>query len=287
MKKVILLAEIDYNSYSSRRFREECNKKNIAFEHFKYSDIIIEFRDNKLIATAKGKNVLDGTHYIFRSSGSKYKHLSQSLRNYLQSMNKIVLNGSFKYPFSLKLDTYAKLSLYNVPIINTHVFPTIEALEQNAYKIKFPVILKHSSKSLGMEIYKVNSLEELKSKLNDHISKYMFQDFVDTGEIKESYRIITLGYEIIGGYKRIAKKNAIVTNSGSAIEKVHIAPNMYEICKLIIKATGLEFSGIDIIYKDEKPLVLEVNSSPGFKAFEEITKINLAEKILNYLLSKS
>ena len=46
---------------------------------------------------------------------------------------------------------------------------------------------------------------------------------------------------------------------------------------------GLNIAGVDILRSSEGPKVLEINSSPGLEGIESITKLDLAEKIIDYL----
>ena len=46
---------------------------------------------------------------------------------------------------------------------------------------------------------------------------------------------------------------------------------------------GLSIAGVDILRSSDGPKVLEVNSSPGLRGIEEINKINIAAKIIDYL----
>lgn len=48
------------------------------------------------------------------------------------------------------------------------------------------------------------------------------------------------------------------------------------------KAMGLSICGVDMMRSNRGPLVLEVNSSPGF-GIEKVTGVNVAERILDYL----
>lgn len=48
------------------------------------------------------------------------------------------------------------------------------------------------------------------------------------------------------------------------------------------KATGLSICGVDILRSSRGPLVLEVNSSPGF-GIESVTGRNVAEKVIEYV----
>ena len=57
----------------------------------------------------------------------------------------------------------------------------------------------------------------------------------------------------------------------------------YAIAKRAAKAMGLSIAGVDILRSSDGPKVLEVNSSPGLRGIEEINKINIAAKIIDYL----
>jgi len=55
--------------------------------------------------------------------------------------------------------------------------------------------------------------------------------------------------------------------------------------KVVVKAArsmGLAICGVDFMRSRRGPLVLEVNSSPGF-AIEQVTGRNVAEKIIEYV----
>jgi len=47
------------------------------------------------------------------------------------------------------------------------------------------------------------------------------------------------------------------------------------------KAMGLSFCGVDMMRSERGPLVLEVNSSPGF-GIEKVTGVDVAEKVIDY-----
>jgi len=52
------------------------------------------------------------------------------------------------------------------------------------------------------------------------------------------------------------------------------------------KAMGLPICGVDIMRSKHGPLVLEVNSSPGF-SIEKVTGKNVAAKIVEYVESQA
>ena len=55
--------------------------------------------------------------------------------------------------------------------------------------------------------------------------------------------------------------------------------------KVVLKAAramGLSICGVDLMRSSRGPLILEVNSSPGF-GIETVTGRNVAEKIIDYV----
>ena len=49
------------------------------------------------------------------------------------------------------------------------------------------------------------------------------------------------------------------------------------------KAHGLESAGVDILRSDRGPLVLEVNSSPGFEGIETATGVDIAGLMVDHI----
>ena len=55
---------------------------------------------------------------------------------------------------------------------------------------------------------------------------------------------------------------------------------------MALKATsilGLSIAGVDILRSNRGPLILEVNASPGLEGIEGTTKVNIAEKIIQFI----
>ena len=63
-----------------------------------------------------------------------------------------------------------------------------------------------------------------------------------------------------------------------------------KINNLAIKASkelGLDYSGVDVMLdNNDEPTLLEVNSNPFFSEVEKVTKINITNYLIEYLLSK-
>jgi len=121
--------------------------------------------------------------------------------------------------------------------------------------------------------------------LNNKVA--IFQKYIKN---KKDMRIIVVGDEIIGGIERIAKKgmhkNGISIGGKAVAFKVN--DELKEIAIKASNAVKCKISGVDIIEDEEekgsKYKILEVNCSPGFDGFQKATKIDVYEKISEYLI---
>ncbi len=71
---------------------------------------------------------------------------------------------------------------------------------------------------------------------------------------------------------------------GGEVEKIDQLPkSIEEVSQKILEGYGLDVSGIDFFIEDEQFLVIEINSFPDYKPFEEATGISYTEAVLKYI----
>jgi ribosomal protein S6--L-glutamate ligase len=297
-KKIAILSEADSNDYNVARLKEESEKRQLEAEHLRYSQLITEYSETDTKVLFKGEDIIKTFDYfIFRSplkkDGTYYGFHSAFLKYYVELQGKKTLNSVLKNSYFTnyysKLSNYLILSKYGVPIIKSFNCMSFEQLGLIKEHLEFPLIVKNSKGSHGKGIELINNFDNLQKFFQDkNISQYLIQEYINTAEIKSDIRVVTLGNEVIGSYKKIASEGSIVTNLGSGGDAVEhpLTQDLLDIAKKIINALKVEFTGIDIIYKNDKPYVLEVNNAPQFRGFEKATKVNLAGKIIDYILTK-
>jgi glutathione synthase/RimK-type ligase-like ATP-grasp enzyme len=52
------------------------------------------------------------------------------------------------------------------------------------------------------------------------------------------------------------------------------------------KLIECRIAGVDILESSKGPLVVEINSQPGWKGLQSVTPVNIANEIVNYVLSE-
>ena len=119
--------------------------------------------------------------------------------------------------------------------------------------------------------------------MDDDGTNILLQEFV-----KESagtdIRAFMVGGKVIASMKRQSLDDDFRSNihQGGEGVSVKLTDEERKTVQKAAKAMGLSICGVDIMRSDRGPLVLEVNSSPGF-AIEKVTGRNVAEKIIEHV----
>jgi ribosomal protein S6--L-glutamate ligase len=160
--------------------------------------------------------------------------------------------------------------------------------EKTIYSLPFNdsdwVVLKELEGKRGQGVHRIRFSEIhsfLSSLREEH---YLIQEFIP---FERELRVIVIGNKAIGAFEKESinwKKN--IAQFAKAIP-FKLTKEVSSIAVKASQSTKIEVSGVDLALYDNKWFVLETNRSPQFKAFEECTGINVAEKIVEYLERKS
>lgn len=113
-------------------------------------------------------------------------------------------------------------------------------------------------------------------------------NFVVQEFIKESagtdIRALVVGGRVVASMKRQSLDDDFRSNvhQGGEGTLISLTAEEKRIAKKAAKAVGLSICGVDMMRSNYGPLVIEVNSSPGF-GIETVTGQNVAEKIIKYI----
>jgi len=221
---------------------------------------------------------------LIRRSAKPYHNQAMELARYMQSLEKLVINSRLE-----RWDKVAQALLFkknNLPFPKSWQFFSQINLKKFLHKSSFPLIVKHIMGTKGNNIYKVHNQAEALSILKDeNLGDYLWQEYLPANE---DFRVIVVGDRCLGAMKRIVPTGDFRSNIeiGGTPKKVELTEEMQQLAQKSARAMGYEICGVDIIYSDNKPYILEVNRTPIFEAFTKTLKISVAEEILNYVIGK-
>ncbi len=286
---------------SEQRFVDEAKALGIELVLIKYRQLRME--DGKILFGEMDMKDFDG--WFFRSVGSELewskllqlyarKHkvpvvdeylLSEGpLRRFKSVMTWQLQETGVKYPESSYIETWSDL-------------------ENFLKKAKFPLIVKLSQGGRhGMgtfwirEFGDLNKLKDIlearKAKAKERgertplIRGFLVQEYIENDG---DYRVMTVGYKCIGGFKRQVKEEKLILNKsqGNSVA-IEIPETVARTAEAAARALQVEVAGTDLVIskKTGEVFIIEVNEAPQFKVFEKRTKINAPRMILEYCINK-
>ena len=168
---------------------------------------------------------------------------------------------------------------------------SIETLEISIKNIgnKFPILLKTVFGNSGVGVIYIDSKKSLTATLQlikklDSSIISMIQEFIKTDY---DVRVFVLNDEVVGQLKRPVIKNDFRSNisQGNEPQKIELTDLEKSECIKAAKAVKGLLLGVDFIpaknREKEKPIIIEVNASPGTSYINELNNVNVHEMILN------
>ncbi|MFH1142178.1 MAG: RimK family alpha-L-glutamate ligase [Candidatus Uhrbacteria bacterium] len=170
-----------------------------------------------------------------------------------------------------------------------------------ADQIGYPVIIKVAFGTHGKGVFIAKDLETLQPIvdylnirdgnpviLQEYIKPNAIRDGLEESSngslIRSDIRILVVGNNIIASMERVATGSDFRTNGhlDAKCRAVEISDQERELALQATKAFDLEIAGVDLIRSDRGPLVLEINSCPGFEQLEKATSVDVACAVIEY-----
>ena len=73
---------------------------------------------------------------------------------------------------------------------------------------------------------------------------------------------------------------------GARPEPYKPSGEMEDLALRAAETIGCELTGVDILDSGRGPLIVELNSQPGWRGLQSVTKENIADEIVNYVLKR-
>ena len=191
-----------------------------------------------------------------------------------------------------KILTLSELRKAGIAFPESVVAFNSEAAEKAGEILGFPIVDKPPIGSWGRLVTLVRDHQSLRSVIEHRellqsqlIKTHLIQKYINGGN--RDLRILVLGEEVLGGMRRIAALDDWRSNvaRGGKVEAIKLDSELTELSLKTAEVIGGEFIAIDLFEENEGYLVNEVNGVPEFKGFMKATRVNVAEKLAEYVRS--
>ncbi|MFC7364698.1 MULTISPECIES: ATP-grasp domain-containing protein [Bhargavaea] len=196
-----------------------------------------------------------------------------------------------------KAKQYIRLAQAGIPMPRTVIAPKVYPnfsisgtgyFERVLEDFGLPMIIKEGHGSFGAKVYLIETEEAFFEKVDSLRGvDFVFQEFISSSRGRD-IRVNTVGGRIVAAMYRHSETDfrANITNGGVA-EPVELTEEQMEIALDAARAVGAEFAGVDLLFgPDGRPLVCEVNAAAHIRNIYNVTGINVADAMIEYILEK-
>jgi ribosomal protein S6--L-glutamate ligase len=282
---IIILSNGDAN-YSTKRLREEALRRGHQVRVISYSKCYVTLESSKPLVHYKGEQLHDVDVIIPRIAASLTKYGTSIVRQF-EMQNVATIASSIAIVRSRdKLRSMQLLAKAGVGIPKTvfarEVTDFDDVLEQVGGA---PVIIKVARGTHGNGVVLAETRKAAKAVMQAFYVEgvsFVVQEFVSESAGVDMRAFVVNG-KVVSSMLRQSLDDDFRSNLHQGGEGISVKLTAEERRTAVkaAKAMGLAVCGVDMMRSERGPLVLEVNSSPGF-AIEKVTGDNVAEKIVDY-----
>ena len=277
-------------NYSTKRLKAEAAARGHEVDVIKYKDCHATIEQNNPVVSYRGRTLTGYDAIIPRIASGMTRYGTAIVRQF-------EMQGVFTTASSIaivrsrdKLRAIQLLARAGVGIPKTVFTRNMNHIEDLIDDMGgYPVIIKLARGTHGNGVVLAETKKAAKSVMqafylmDDDGTNILLQEFVKESA-GEDIRAFVVGGKVVASMKRQSLDDEFRSNLHQGGEGMAIKLDEEEkkTVQKAAKAMGLSICGVDIMRSDRGPLVLEVNSSPGF-GIEQVTGRNVAEKIIEYV----
>ena len=254
-------------------------------------DIFVDRDDRKsIIVDGKPRKLPD---FVFPRTGSGTTYFIKAIIRHMERLGVVMINGSDSID-NVKDKLYSQqiLGQSNLPVPKTMLVKhpiNLELVEKN---LSYPMIVKTLSGSYGSGVFLVEDRKQFRqlmkmAELTKPSYNIIIQECIEDS-LGKDLRVLVVNGKVVGCMMRQSIDGdfrANITRGGEAIP-YQVDEDIEWIGGECARLLNLDIAGVDLLFNEGTYTICEVNSAPGFEGMEKFTKVNVGEKIVNYVVKK-
>ena len=278
-------------AWSSTQVREALTKRGIPYVCFTFPRLVARLA-YKPYFKVNGTSVLDDLDaLIIRPIG---RGSLEELVFRMDMLYKLERQGFFMVnpPTAIehcvdKYDILAILEDKGVPVPRTLATESVNEALKAFNELGGDIVVKPIFGSRGQGATRINDIDiadTVFKAITFHHGVIYMQEFVEHGH--SDIRAFVVDNRVIASMRRVAQGWKTNYSQGAKPAPAKISKEFEELAVKSAKAVGCKVAGVDILEGPEGPRIVDVNSQPGWKGLQAVTKGIIAEEIVSYILSE-
>lgn len=242
-------------------------------ERYKAKELVIEILDGKINFYYQNQPISFSNSVLYNRFSRHHKMVGLVYEFFLNANLPVINSIQSSYADATeKIAQMLRSSVAGVPVPNTTILQK-EAFFANqqivSNKLKFPLICKTDGQK-GEQVKKIDSTNQLDDYVNGLTDEvFIIQEFIENDY---DVRVIIAFGEILGAIKRFPAPESFLNNfsQGGRVEAHSPTSSEVTLAQNACLANHTDVAGVDIIYKSQSPLFLELNIGFGVEGYESI-----------------
>jgi len=281
----------DGDGWCSTQLRKAMDKQNITPVCFGYRAIIgrVNYTPDASVGDVNMLKDLDAiiTRPIGRGSLEEII-FRMNLLHKLERAGMLIINPPLAIERSV--DKYCSLTLFQengIPVPKTAVTESHDEALKCFIELGEDVVVKPVFGSRGVGATRIND-SDVAARVFRTITFYhgvlYLQQFIPHGD--SDIRAFVIGDRVIAAMCRISENWKTNVSLGAKPVSLQLSSQLENLAVKAAKVIGCKVAGVDLMEGPEGPVVIEINSQPGWKGLQSVTKTNIADEIINYVVSE-
>lgn len=278
-------------SWGSIQLQKAFDFRKISYDCFPFPKIVAQL-GNKSSFTLDNIDIMDEFDaLLIRPIGRGSVHeivFRMDMLAKMEKLGKVVINPS--KAIERCADKYAILSIMEnekIPIPHTFATESISDAIKAFEKLGSDVVVKPIFGSRGIGTTRLTDLEIAKTTFKAiifHHGVIYLQKFIPHGS--SDIRAFVIGDQVASSMRRVSDTWKNNYSQGAKPKKITLSPQLKELAIKATKAVGCKIAGVDILEGPNGPMIIDVNSQPGWKGLQMVTNHNIADQIVDFVISE-
>jgi len=206
----------------------------------------------------------------------------------LQRLGMVVINPPLSIERSVdKFQTLALLEERGLPVPRTIATESPDEALKAFHELGGDVVIKPIFGSRGIGSTRISD-PDVATRIFRTIAFYhgvlYLQEFVPHGF--SDVRLFVVGDRIIAAMHRVAQNWKTNVSLGARPIAFKPSEELEELAVKTAQVVGCKVAGVDILESEKGPLIIELNSQPGWRGLQSVASVNIAEEIVKFVVSE-
>ncbi|MEM2103575.1 MAG: RimK family alpha-L-glutamate ligase [Candidatus Bathyarchaeia archaeon] len=279
------------NAYSSTQLREALDRRGLPYVCFSFPQLVARVGYKPYVNVRSVDVLKDLNALIIRPIGRGSLEeivFRMDMLYRLERLGFYVVNPPEAIEHCVdKYDILAILEDNGIPVPKTAVAENVDEAIKAFHELGGDVVVKPLFGSRGIGSTHIIDSEvayTVFKAITFYHSVIYIQEFVPHGF--SDIRAFVIGDRVAASMRRVALGWKTNYSQGARPQLIKLENSLEDLAVKSAKLIRCKIAGVDILEGPKGPLVVEVNSQPGWKGLQSVTKINIADEIVDFIVSE-